>query len=222
MKNDQIKCLLDRVDREKVWRPIYDVDGTLLADGHEDMRDGSPDDLAQVDFFGQHVLDLGCNFGYYSFLVKRLGAKYVVGVDVDEDAIEGCRLLTRLYDFSGMEFLTCDFTGLALGQRFDCILFINFIGKRSLGKGIAPILEVIRIHSRGDIILSARPLYNISRSLKAVPEQLVDLYGTDYIRGDSFFLAEFLQDFFGGQRRMSIISPDYADQTLKRTFLFSL
>jgi len=220
--NVQLKALLDRVDPENIWRPIYDVDGTLLVDGHGDMRDGSPDDLAQVDFSGKQVLDLGCNFGYYSFLTKRLGAESVVGVDIDEDAIEGCRLLSRLYDFSGIEFLACDFTELALKQCFDCTLLINFIGKKSLCKGIVPILEIVRTHSRGDIILSARIVYNISRNLKVLPEQLVDLYGADYVRGDSFYLAEFLHDFFGEQRQMTIISPDYADRTRKRTLLFAL
>jgi len=216
----QLKALLDSVDPEKIWRPIYDADGTLLADGHEDMRNGSPDDLARVDFADKQVLDLGCNFGYYSFLTKRLGAKSVVGVDIDEDAIAGCRLLTRLYDFSGMEFLACDFTKLALQQRFDCTLLINFIGKKSLCKGIVPILEIVLAHSRADIIISARPVYNIPHSLKVLPEQLVDLYGADYVRGDSFYLAEFLHDFFSDGRQLSIISPDYADQTLKRTLLF--
>ncbi len=217
----QLKTLVEQTKPEDVWRPVYAPDGELLAAGHEDMRDGSPDVLARIDFVGKNVLDLGCNFGFYSLLAKRQGAASVVGVDIDPNAILGCKLLARLYDYSGMEFLSCDFTGLALDPCFDCILLINFIGKKSICKGIVPILETVRTLSRGDILLSARPVYTIARSLQSSPEQLVGLYGADYIREGSLYLAEFLRDFFGDQWSSSIISPDYADQTLKRTFLFS-
>jgi SAM-dependent methyltransferase len=219
---NRLQVCFDRVEPENIWRPVYDQDGILLADGHEDMRDGSPADLAQIDFFGKQVLDLGCNFGYYSFLTKRMGASSVVGIDIDEDAICGCRLLSRLYGFTGMEFQVCDLCRLALNTSFDCTLLINFIGKKSLCKGIVPILDIVRTHSRGDIILSARLCYNIPHSLQVFPERLVQLYGADYVREDSFSLVAFLRDFFGNQRQMTIISPNYADQTLKRTFLFTL
>jgi len=220
--HNRLQVCFDRAGPENIWRPIYDLDGTLLAEGHEDMRDGSPDDLAQIDFFGRQVLDLGCNYGYYSFLAKRMGASSVVGIDIDEDAICGCRLLSCLYGLSGMEFQVCDFSRLALNTSFDCTLLINFIGKKSLCKGIVPILDIVRMHSRGDIVLSARLRYNIPRSLQVFPEHLVELYGAEYVREDSFSLVAFLRDFFGNQRQMTIISPNYADQTLKRTFLFAL
>jgi SAM-dependent methyltransferase len=217
----QLKTLLEQTAPEDIWRPVSAPDGELLAEGHEDMRDGSPDVLAQVDFAGKNVLDLGCNFGFYSLLAKRQGAASVVGVDIDQNVICGCRLLARLYGYLGMEFIARDFTGLALDTCFDCILLINFIGKKSICKGIVPILETVRTLSRGDIILSARPVYNISHSLQSSPEQLVGAYGGNYIRKGSLYLVEFLRDFFGDHWVCSIISPDYADQTLKRTLLFS-
>ncbi len=217
----QLRKLLDRVNPETIWRPIVDRDGSLLAPGHEDMRDGSPDDLARLDFAGKHVLDLGCNFGYYSFLVKRLGAESVVGVDLDSNAVAGCRLLAELYGLSNMEFLASDFINLPLTTQFDCTMLINYIGKRSVSKGIVPILETLRTYSHGEIILTARLKYNISHNLQASPEQLRKIYGERYVRGENFYLVEFLQDFFHDRRSMSYISPDYDDKTLKRTLLFT-
>lgn len=217
----QIRSLLDRAEPEDIWRPIVDDQGALLAAGHEDMRDGSPDDLTSVDFSGKRVLDLGCNYGYYSFLAKRFGAESVVGIDIDSNGIAGCRLLARLYDFKNMDFQCSDFTRLTLNERFDCILLINFIGKRSVCKGIKQVLATVRTHARGEIILSARLEYDIVRNLQDLPERLVDLYGRQYVRENRLYLSRFLHDFFSDRWRMSIISPDYADKTLKRTFLFT-
>ncbi len=217
----KLRHLLERVGPENIWRPIVDKDGSLLVDGHEDMRDGSPDDLARVDFSGKHVLDLGCNYGYYSFLVKRLGAESVVGVDIDAEAIAGCRLLADLYGFTNVEFLISDIINIPLATKFDCAMLVNFIGKRSVCKGIVPILETLRRHSQGEILLTTRIKYNISHNLEASPKQLCEIYGEKYIRAGNLYLVEFIQDFFQDTMVMSFISPDYQDKTLKRTLLFT-
>lgn len=151
-----------------------------------------------------------------------MGAASVLGIDIDPAAISGCQLLTKLYGFADMEFFAADFTTLSPDEEFDCILLINFIGWSSLCKGIGPILDIVRSVSRGDIILSARPVYTLSGSLEAASRQLCELYGCRYVRDGACFLAEFLADFFSGCWRGRIISPDHADQTIKRTFLFQL
>jgi SAM-dependent methyltransferase len=165
-------------------------------------------------------LDLGCNYGYYSFLVKRLGAEFVVGVDSDANAIDGCRLLAGLYRFSGMEFLARDFTGLALPSGFDSILLINFIGKKSLVRGIQPVLDICRRYARESVIISARCRYHIRRSLKVDPGQMRAKYGEQYVQGEWFDTELFLQNYLAAD--LVQLSPDYEDTTLKRTFLFRL
>src|SRR5215207_8846717 len=45
-----------------------------------------PDDLT-----GQSVLDIGCNGGFYSFEMKRRGARRVLGVDHDEAYLRQAR-----------------------------------------------------------------------------------------------------------------------------------
>jgi tRNA (mo5U34)-methyltransferase len=37
-----------------------------------------------ADLTGATVLDIGCNAGFYSLQMKQRGARYVLGVDVDE------------------------------------------------------------------------------------------------------------------------------------------
>src|SRR5262245_57819590 len=45
--------------------------------------------LGELD--GQHVLDLACGFGYYTRLLKELGATQVIGVDISPEMIRLAR-----------------------------------------------------------------------------------------------------------------------------------
>ncbi len=205
---------------ENIWRPVYDELGNLLADGHEDMRDTGPGDLAAFDFKGRSVLDLGCNLGYYSFLVKRSGADSVLGLDIDAQAIRICTLLSRLYGMDDIDFSCTDFAGFDSDKIFDVVLLINFIGKRSLVKGIGPVLDVCRRYGKEAIIISARCRYHIRRSLGVEPAVMAKKYGSRYVQGEWFDTRLFLRHYLGAD--LVQLSPDYEDTTLKRTFLFRL
>jgi len=215
---EDVRRLLAEIGRENIWRPVEDGQGNLLASGHEDMRDGAPEDLAGIGFQGKSVLDLGCNLGFYSFLAKRAGAATVHGLDIDPQAIELCTLLQKMYGLADMRFACLDFTGFASEQPFDLVLLINFIGKRSLVKGIQPILDVCQRCAGRDIVLSARCRYHIQRSLRVEPDYMRKKYGKKYVRDGWFDTFLFLQDYLGRDVRQ--LSPDFKDTTLKRTLLF--
>jgi len=46
------------------------------------------DSLGDVE--GKRILDLGCNVGFFSFLLSQRGA-YVTGIEIDEDCVEIAR-----------------------------------------------------------------------------------------------------------------------------------
>lgn len=209
--------LLQDTGPENIWRPVYDERGQLLADGHEDMRDGAPEDLAGFDFQGKSVLDMGCNLGYYSFLAKRLGAGTVVGLDIDSQAIACCSLLSELYGMDDIHFSCIDFTGYTSDKLFDVVLLINFIGKKSLVKGIQPVLDICRRYAAEAVIVSARCLYHIQRSLEVTPEYMRNKYGKEYVQDEWFDTTLFLRDYLGAN--LTQLSPNYDDTTLKRSFL---
>src|SRR5690349_8498067 len=50
------------------------------------FKDAVPEDLS-----GRTVLDIGCNGGFYSFEMKRRGARRVLGVDHDERYLDQAR-----------------------------------------------------------------------------------------------------------------------------------
>ena len=209
--------LLQDIGPENIWRPVYDERGQLLADGHEDMRDGAPEDLAGFDFQGKSVLDMGCNLGFYSFLAKRLGAGTVVGLDIDSQAILGCSLLSELYGMDDVHFSCIDFSTFTSDRPFDVVLLINFIGKKSLVKGIQPVLDICRRYAAEAIIVSARCRYHIQRSLGVKPEYISKKYGKKYVQDEWFNTTLFLQDYLGAT--LTQLSPNYDDTTLKRSFL---
>lgn len=49
--------------------------------------------LRHLDFAGKRVLDIGCNSGQFSLLAKQLGAREVVGIDIDETRLQQARTL---------------------------------------------------------------------------------------------------------------------------------
>lgn len=212
--------LLHDLDPEDIWRPVYDEHGQMLADGHEDMRSTAPDDLAAVEYQGRSVLDLGCNLGMYSFLAKRQGAGSVTGMDSDSMAIRGCELLAELYGLESMQFVCADFIDHAGDTRYDIVQLINFIGRRSLVKGIQPILDVCRRSAREFLVLSIRCTYPIRSGLRVEPAHMEKKYGKKYVEGDVFDAATFIQDYLNVPYTQ--LSPDYEDKTLKRSFLLQL
>jgi putative methylase len=79
--------------------------------------------LSEGDVEGRSVLDLGCGTGTFSVGAALLGAKSVVGADVDRDALA---LARRFAAESGADvgFVAADVRSLPLGEgaRFDAAL----------------------------------------------------------------------------------------------------
>ena len=49
----------------------------------------------QFNFKNKTVLDIGCNSGQYSLHAKKLGAKSVVGIDIDKKRIYQAKMLAK-------------------------------------------------------------------------------------------------------------------------------
>jgi SAM-dependent methyltransferase len=88
------------------------------------------------------VLDLGCNTGYGSRIIKASGAR-VTGVDVSPEAIDIAR---KKYGPSGIEFLCVDGRGMPFADRsFDVITSFQVIEHIiDLAQFIAEIKRVLR------------------------------------------------------------------------------
>lgn len=201
----QLQPIFERVGIEKVWRPIYDKEKKLIARGRGKFYDIIPETLQSVDFEGKTVVDLGCNFGYYTFLAARLGAKRVVGIDINGEIIRGCEILGAHYGLSNVEFHAADFTKSDLGEIFDIGMMIDFIGKSAVRKcKLQACLAGLERLSRSDMLLTLRPEYHIESDLDMDSDEFGTRYSSKFIRNRRFHLLDFVRATFGGKWVMQI------------------
>jgi tRNA (mo5U34)-methyltransferase len=217
---EELENLLNEITEYQVWRPIFDDQDQLVHEGHADIRDGHPDFLSKVDFKGRSVLDVGCNFGYHSFLARQLGAARVVGIDQDPRPVEGGKLLCRIHNLDRMTFIAGDFFTDDLGGPFDIGLMINFFGKARVLRGVQHDVDALKKHCREAMVITAACAYSVDLHCQGDAETLLELYGRDYVRDGNFYLNEFLKDYLADEWEMTLLSPEFPRLNVKRTLLF--
>ncbi len=77
---------------------------------------------------GRSVLDIGCNGGFYSIEMERLGASRVVAIDSDEDYLAQARFAAEIAGATSIDFRRMSVYDIAkLGERFDVVLFMGVL-----------------------------------------------------------------------------------------------
>jgi tRNA (mo5U34)-methyltransferase len=119
------------------------------------------------DLTGKSVLDIGCNAGFYSMEMKRRGADYVLGVDMDERYLEQARLAADVLGYRGIEFRYLSVYDVgALGRRFDVVIFMGVL--YHLRHPLLA-LDLIHEHVAGDMLIF-QSLQRGSTEIADVPE----------------------------------------------------
>ena len=98
----QFLSLAQAIEPQHRYRTVYDADFSVLVPGKERIDHDILDDFGRIDFAGRSVVDLGCNFGFFTFQARRQGAAAVTGVDREPRVLDGCRLLQA--HFGGHRF----------------------------------------------------------------------------------------------------------------------
>jgi len=106
-ENVQLKTSKATRDPEKVWKNW--------------IEPFLPHDLSE-----KTVLDLGCNSGYYSMKIKKLGAKRVVGVESEELFIKQADFVSRWFD-ADIELVRDNVYRYVFNtkEKFDYVLFLG-------------------------------------------------------------------------------------------------
>lgn len=124
---------LDRRIRELGdWFHNIDLDGVQTAPDHflgdypgfqwRRLRPALPGDLS-----GRSVLDIGCNAGFFSIEMKRLGAERVLGIDHDPRYLAQARLACEVIGVD-VELRQMSVYDVArLGERFDVVMFMGVL-----------------------------------------------------------------------------------------------
>lgn len=218
---EELKEIFRQIGPESIWRPVVAPDGQLLADGIGDENDGILIDIDGLDFRGKTVIDLGCNLGFYCFVVKKAGAAKVLGIDNDNRIIHGCNILKKLYGVTDIDFQALDITTVGKNIGCDVGMMIDFIGKNSVVTGMLPkFLDALESVSRREMVLSIRPIYRIAKHLGNDTRGLLQKYPTKYIRNGRFYNMEYVADRFRNNWRIDILSPPHpAEIENKETIL---
>jgi len=111
---------------------------------------------AYDDIYGKEVIDLGCGTGIFSIGAALMGAKKVVGMDIDSRAIETAREEAKKFGLENISFMVKDVRDVAV--EGDAVImnppFGSQLGNRNadrifLEKGmeIAPVVYSLHLKS---------------------------------------------------------------------------
>lgn len=210
---EELKGILRQIGPESIWRPVITPEGHLLADGIGDENDGILSDIHRLDFLDKTVIDLGCNLGYYCFVVKKAGAARVLGIDNDERVIRGCDIIKKLNGVTDIDFQALDITTIREDSACDVGMMIDFIGKNSIIAGMLPkFLDALESVSRREMVLSIRPVYRIAKHLGNDTRGLLRNYPAKYIRDGRFYNLEYIADRFRSKWQIDILTPPHANE----------
>jgi len=200
--------ILRQIGPQNIWRPVYTPDNRQLADGIGKPADGLPNNLHQINFKDKRVVDIGCNFGYYTFLVKKAGASHVTGIDIDRRIIRGCEILKNMFQVENVTFLAMDIAASDSIGTFEMGMMLDFTGKTMIATGVfRECLNILERLSKKEMILSIKPVFHIKKHLNSDFQGLKEKYPGDYIHNNSFFTIDYVLDRFSDRWDIKIIAP---------------
>jgi len=206
-KIKELKEILKTVGAQNIWRPVVIREDQLLANGIADPCDGLRDSDGIMDFEGKTIVDLGCNFGYYSFFARSAGASYILGIDIDERVIRGCKILKTLHEVDRVNFRALDITKANEAAKFEIGMMIDVIGKDMIRTGTAKdLLNSLERLSQKEMLLTLRPRYHIKKNLQADFQGLKEKYPGNYIKNSYFYMLDYVRDRFKAAWEIHIIS----------------
>ena len=136
---------------------------------------------------------MGCNAGFFSIEMKRLGADRVVGIDHDPRYLAQARLAAEVSGVE-IEFLELSVYDVArLGQRFDIVLFMGVL--YHLRHPLLA-LDLIHEHAADDLFVCQ----TLERGSRAIEHTAVDYsFGTkDIFEQSGYPRLHFVEHRYAG------------------------
>lgn len=90
--------------------------------GHHDTTWLMSKTMFELDFKNKSVLDMGCGTGILAILAHQLGAKQIIGIDIDDWSIENSIENSTINNTSDIVFKKGDVSILPTNETFDIIL----------------------------------------------------------------------------------------------------
>lgn len=146
-----------------------------------------------ADLKGSTVLDIGCNAGFFSIEVKKLGADRVVAIDHDGRYLSQARFAAEV---QGVDIEFCQLSVYdvqRLGERFDLVLFMGVL--YHLRHPLLA-LDLIHDHAAKDMLV----FQSLERGSKEVEEVAPDypFADTDMFDRPGFPRLHFVEHSYAG------------------------
>ncbi|EHJ46866.1 hypothetical protein DFW101_0850 [Solidesulfovibrio carbinoliphilus subsp. oakridgensis] len=216
-------ALAQSIAPEHRYRTVYDTDFSVLVPGKEAIDADTLQVFSRIGFAGRTVVDLGCNFGFFTFEASRLGAARVLGVDREARVLAGCELLKKHFKIDNVAFERHDLDdpdSTLPARQFDIAMLVEFIGKTFVVENrVAPALAFLERLSRRELIVSVQKIYWIRKELGTTPGKLREVYPEKYVQGGDFLLLEYVCDCLAPRWRMEPLSPMAEGYEKPRKFL---
>lgn len=210
----RLRELVAGLDPQHVYRTIYDEDLRPIIHGAEPLDRQGLTDFSRVDFSGKRVVDLGCNFGFFAFQARRLGAAEVLGVDREQGVLDGAAMLRDVFGLDAIRFLACDIEkrpNCLVGRSFDLVMLVEFIGKTYVREGRIPeVLAFLETLAGRELVLSVQKTYMIRKELGTTVKDMAQHYPARYIQDGEVLVLDFVRDFFKDRWSVEMLS-DLAD-----------
>jgi len=220
---DPILEHVENLPFERIYRTIYDEELNVVVPGVEPIVPEELEHFGRVDFTGKTVLDMGCNFGFFAFQARRQGAAHVLGVDCDEHALQGARIMQSIFGLDAIDFESADFDARPnplQGRLFDMAMLVEFIGKGYTRSGNVPrLLGFLETLSEKELLVSVRRDYHIRQELGLDEETVLALYPREYVGGGLLRLMDYVRDFFAPRWQVDVISPPFEGHDKARKYL---
>ncbi|HMH44424.1 MAG TPA: class I SAM-dependent methyltransferase [Pyrinomonadaceae bacterium] len=126
-----------------LWK-AFDTE-TLTNESLDLLKQRLPETIIEQEVKGASILDMGCGSGRYSIALARLGAKEVVGVDIQEQSFATAKQWCREKNLP-VEFKEANFHQLPFDDESFDFVFSNgvLMHSGSIEKGLAELSRVLR------------------------------------------------------------------------------
>ncbi len=216
---EHVACL----PKERIYRTIYDEELNVVVPGIEPIIPEELEHFGRVDFVSKGVLDLGCNFGFFTFQARRYGAAHVLGVDLDAHALQGARILQHTFGLDAIDFEQVDFDARPnplQGRTFDLVMLVEFIGKGYTRSGrITHLLSFMETLSHKELLVSVRRDYHVKEDLGMEESALQALYPEAVIESGMFRIMDYVRDFYSPRWQVDVISPPWEGHDKARKYI---
>lgn len=117
--------------------------------GHHETTFLVMNQIFELNLEGKQVLDIGSGTGVLSILASKLGAKKIVGIDIDKWAYENAIENSKLNNISNIQFI--EGTAESIGKKMYDVVLAN-INRNIILADIQKYVKAMR--AKSDIILS--------------------------------------------------------------------